>query len=337
MNEILQTGLVELQKVDNERNNNIFTFLIKNVIDGRLLPTIRFVNVNMLMSNYSTDILEVNLKLANSDISEENLKEYVYEVKNDSELIVESNSLIKLELAINLAMGYEWSITNYDELKASGLVDFYGTQYIDFTERMWFRIKEVTDEITLPKIKLSYTNKQVSPANNIFKKSIEITLKLKKDTSSAEEVCTFKNYTCCTKTNAKIYYHDKDGDWSVENGNWCIIMKKEDQSTTTTTTTTKTETKTKTITTASSTPTVECFSIKLGYPCCKSNDPKDIVYTDDDGNWGKENHQWCGISTSTPTCQPKDGYPVCEKTKNVVYTDSDEWGVEHGQWCIICH
>jgi len=329
MNEILQTGLVEFQKIDYKDNNEVFTFFIKDVIDGRLLPTIRFINVNMIMSNYSTDILEVTLKLENSDDSDENLKEYVYEVMNDSEIIVESNSLVTLELAINLAMGYEWSIINYDELKTSGLIDFYGTQYNDITEKMWFRIKEVKDESTLPKIKLSYTNKSVSSTNNIFKKSVEISIKLKKDKNSIEKICSFKDYSCCTKSDAKVYYHDKDGDWGVENGNWCIIMEKQDQSTS------KTITTTTTTTTTSSTPTSECFSIKLGYPCCQSNNPEDIVYSDNDGDWGKENSHWCGISI--PTCQPKNGYLVCEKTKKVVYKDSDEWGVEHDQWCIICN
>jgi len=332
MNEILQTGLIEFQKVDYNSNNEVFTFVIKDVIDERLLPTIRFINVNMMMSNYSTDILEVTLKLANSDITDENLEEYIYEINNDSEIIVESNSLVTLELSINLAMGYEWSITNYDELKTSGLIDFYGTQYSAITEKMWFRIKEVNDKSTLPKIKLSYTNKSVSSTSNIFKKSIEVSLKLKEDKkNSVEKVCSFKDYPCCTKSDAKVYYHDKDGDWGVENGNWCIIMEKQDPSTTKTTTTTTTTA----TTTISSTATSECFSLKLGYPCCQSNDPKDIIYTDSDGDWGKENHQWCGISI--PTCQPKNGYPVCEKTKKVVYTDTDEWGVEHGQWCIICN
>jgi len=37
----------------------------------------------------------------------------------------------------------------------------------------------------------------------------------------------------------------------------------------------------------------ECFSEKLGYPCCTTT--SDVVLTDDDGNWGIENDIWCGI------------------------------------------
>jgi mannan endo-1,4-beta-mannosidase len=79
----------------------------------------------------------------------------------------------------------------------------------------------------------------------------------------------------------------------------------------------------------------ECFSIALGYPCCKGND---IVYTDDDGNWGVENNEWCGINDSKPSqaaCWSQAlGYPCCKTTSDVYYTDNDgNWGVENGNWC----
>ncbi|KAG4098449.1 mannan endo-1,4-beta-mannosidase B [Neocallimastix lanati (nom. inval.)] len=79
----------------------------------------------------------------------------------------------------------------------------------------------------------------------------------------------------------------------------------------------------------------ECFSIALGYPCCKGND---IVYTDDDGNWGVENNEWCGINDSEPSqaaCWSQAlGYPCCKSTSDVYYTDDDgNWGVENGNWC----
>eukprot|EP00833_Pecoramyces_ruminatium_P017192 jgi/Orpsp1_1/1191224/evm.model.d7180000084209.1 len=37
----------------------------------------------------------------------------------------------------------------------------------------------------------------------------------------------------------------------------------------------------------------DCFSTALGYPCC--SEFASIEYTDEDGNWGIENDQWCGI------------------------------------------
>jgi len=81
----------------------------------------------------------------------------------------------------------------------------------------------------------------------------------------------------------------------------------------------------------------ECFSIALGYPCCKGNT---VVYTDNDGNWGVENDKWCGISnksSSFATCWSETlGYPCCTSTSEVMYTDNDgKWGVENNNWCGI--
>jgi len=141
-----------------------------------------------------------------------------------------------------------------------------------------FHVKEIEEGDELPKLKFSYDDMFLWQAGI---RTITVTLKRegeleeKKEekeeepSNGSEEVCTFKDYSCCTKSNPKIYYQDKDGDWSVEKGEWCYIKKEEEK--------------------------------------------------------------------ETSTCQPKDGYPVCESTKEVVYTDSDKWGVEHNQWCIICN
>ena len=39
--------------------------------------------------------------------------------------------------------------------------------------------------------------------------------------------------------------------------------------------------------------TDECWSLKFDIPCCKTT--KEVVKTDDDGKWGMENDDWCGI------------------------------------------
>ena len=39
----------------------------------------------------------------------------------------------------------------------------------------------------------------------------------------------------------------------------------------------------------------ECWADKLGYPCCKNSKNTSVIYTDEDGDWGLENGQWCGI------------------------------------------
>ncbi|OUM61933.1 family 6 glycoside hydrolase, partial [Piromyces sp. E2] len=45
----------------------------------------------------------------------------------------------------------------------------------------------------------------------------------------------------------------------------------------------------------------DCFSTKLGYPCCSGNEVK---YVDSDGKWGIENNQWCGISSNGTYAMP---------------------------------
>jgi len=82
--------------------------------------------------------------------------------------------------------------------------------------------------------------------------------------------------------------------------------------------------------------TSQCFSVALGYPCCKGNI---VVYTDNDGKWGVENGNWCGIenTSSAVFCWSAAlGYPCCVSTSDVYYTDNDgKWGVENGDWCGI--
>lgn len=287
----------------------VFTFLIKDVPDQGLLPTLQFAYVNMAMSSYPTDIMNITLKLKGAKeivAPEPPYQEYIYQIRNDTEILIEGHSMLKIDLDVNLALGYEWSIANLDEVKSSEFIEIYGSQYDSLYERMWFRIKDVTNETQLPKLIFTYQNHMVSEENNIFKKTFVVTLKLKGNPAS--EACTFKDYPCCTKSNPKVYYHDDDGDWGVEHGEWCFIKSPfinivtEGPSiidtiipiipTTITTTTTATI---KTI--SSMTPSApECFSLQYGYPCCKSNTPEDIVFTDSDGDWGKENHQWCGIT-----------------------------------------
>jgi len=294
----------------------VFTFLIKDVPVQGLLPTLQFAYVNMAMSNYSTDIMNITLKLKDAKevvAPEPPYQEYIYQVRNDTEIMVEGHSLLKIDLDVNLALGYEWSIANLDEVKGSQFIEIYGSQYDNSFERMSFLIKDVTDESQLPKLIFTYYNRMVSEENNIFKKTLQVTLKLKGNPAS--EVCTFKDYPCCSKPNPKVYYQDDDGDWGVEHGEWCFIKSPfipivtegpslptiNTTTTITTTTTTITTIKTTTTTTTtssspSSSTTPKCFSLQYGYPCCKSNTPEDIVFTDSDGDWGKEDHHWCGIT-----------------------------------------
>jgi len=80
--------------------------------------------------------------------------------------------------------------------------------------------------------------------------------------------------------------------------------------------------------------------ISQGYKCCS---PKCTVeYTDEDGDWGVENGQWCGCgggnTPSKPTCPNSiisQGYSCCSSNNCEVYyvDESGKWGVENGNWC----
>jgi len=87
--------------------------------------------------------------------------------------------------------------------------------------------------------------------------------------------------------------------------------------------------------------TRECFLTNvpqlLGYNCCKNS--CNVVYQDDDGNWGVENNNWCGTPFSCFNgCWSMPDYPCCKNANpHVYYTDSagNEWGVENNNWCGI--
>ncbi|KAL6621896.1 family 11 glycoside hydrolase [Neocallimastix sp. 'constans'] len=71
-----------------------------------------------------------------------------------------------------------------------------------------------------------------------------------------------------------------------------------------------------------------------GYKCCSAN--CEVVYTDDDGNWGVENNNWCGCGTEKNVCVGAQGYPCCKTETTVYFTDDDgNWSVENGDWCLI--
>lgn len=87
------------------------------------------------------------------------------------------------------------------------------------------------------------------------------------------------------------------------------------------------------------TPSEECWAEALGYPCCPSS--CHVYETDDDGEWGYENDQWCGIpstcNTDVKCWSEKHGYPCCSSSSCHVYETDDkgEWGYEDDHWCGI--
>ncbi|KAL6632854.1 hypothetical protein U3516DRAFT_734912 [Neocallimastix sp. 'constans'] len=68
---------------------------------------------------------------------------------------------------------------------------------------------------------------------------------------------------------------------------------------------------------------------KRQYPCCLKT--KEVVTTDESGNWGYENDDFCFICWSFSL-----GYPCCMETIAIAQIDENgQWGVEDGHWCGI--
>jgi len=79
-----------------------------------------------------------------------------------------------------------------------------------------------------------------------------------------------QGYQCCSD-GCKVEYVDSDGNWGVENGQWCGCGTEQQN--------------------------CSAAILKQGYSCCS---PQCIVYyKDDDGDWGVENNQWCGCGNGS--------------------------------------
>jgi len=82
---------------------------------------------------------------------------------------------------------------------------------------------------------------------------------------------TRQGYKCC-HAGCTAIYTDADGDWDVENGEWCGC--------------------------GSAAPAAKCPAAitSQGYPCCSSCGV--VWYTDEAGEWGVENNDWCGMPSN---------------------------------------
>jgi len=128
-------------------------------------------------------------------------------------------------------------------------------------------------------------------------------------------------YPCCQHAETEIILMDENGDWGVENGDWCGIGEGNQ-----------------------STGNESCFSTDLGFPCCKGCN---ILFSDESGDWGVENEQWCGITTKcynrslkssvSVKCKGLElGYKCCSKCLSVMETDKNgKWSVENNNWCSL--
>jgi len=81
-------------------------------------------------------------------------------------------------------------------------------------------------------------------------------------------------FPCCT-SKPEIIYTDADGQWGIENGNWCGKPNSN---------------------------TKNCWAKSLGYNCCSTSSCRSVQFSDSDGQWDVENGQWCGIATTNTIC-----------------------------------
>lgn len=95
---------------------------------------------------------------------------------------------------------------------------------------------------------------------------------------------------------------------------------------------------------------VKCWSKKLGYSCCEES--KEVFYEDQDGKWGYEKDNWCGIVEAdipfdtnpvvSDIIPPKNcwayqyGFQCCfYYTKPYLVDERGSWSFERGNWCGI--
>lgn len=338
LDEVKASNVIEPLNIDDEYNSvpfipeysipsssgsYIFKFRIKDTVEPgcKLQPPLRFIEAR---SNKNGNLLsDVELSLiVKKERKEEDLNNLSLPVINiedqyDNTIYVESNHILKITVGDNSSTGYQWIILNEDDIRRSDYIDFIGSNYESHCQpnkygefptgcggslTFHYRIWEVTEEDVLPNIKMAYVRpwEVINPLP-----SLDFQLIAKSSSNSTE--CSFNGYKCCSNINAEVQYHDKDGDWSIENNEWCIIKKdeknekeKEEEE----------ENTPKLIRT--------CKAEEIGYSCCKKQ--KEVIYTDDLGEWGIENGDWCGIST----CVYTGDYPVCKTTSEIVFTDTEK-------------
>jgi len=293
--------------------NFVYTLNIKeNAQENILEPTLNFTNGSKTIS--------VRLYIEEKYKSfEDALPVYKYDENSEEGTYVEKNSLFVITVKRpvdtykKLLSDHYNDYSNDVEISNSKavLVDAeynYCFNDIDCIDDVTFKffIKNVKSEEELPKIVLYnvYDGKDFTTK--------EITLKLK------TVKCSVKGYKCCDNVKHTVRSTDKDGDWAIENGEWCLIRDNKGMDTTP-----------KLISICESYSENEAYS----YPCCDRLSLTSVQDLGYNRYLGKEDAFQCGVHRCVYTGE----YPVCKKTTKVKYTDDTlKWGVENGNWCVLC-
>jgi len=273
------------KEIKNDEDVTIFKFLINKAQEHDSKSLLSFI----MQEPDSRKRINIFLKP-----KEENLpNEFTLtpnEFNKELEVEVESNFLLNIELPFDYSTAYRWMLQDDEEIDKSEHIELTSQDYRSACNTIApgvdprdctgydvfrFRIKDVTNNSQLPKLQMINRMFWQTKRKRFTKEeqTLDIILKLKEDkTNISENECSFHSYSCCTKENPKVRYQDKDGEWGVENGEWCFIKKEEKKE--------KDESS-------------DCVNQDLGYPVCKTT--KKVVTTDKDGEWGVENGQWCFI------------------------------------------
>ncbi|KAG4107914.1 glycoside hydrolase [Neocallimastix lanati (nom. inval.)] len=85
------------------------------------------------------------------------------------------------------------------------------------------------------------------------------------------------------------------------------------------------------------TPETGCKAEALGYKCCSTCVS---ILEDENGLWGAENGEWCGITDKciqnyNECWSTQFGYPCCDTCDVFLSDESGDWGVKDLDWCGI--
>ncbi|ORY62747.1 hypothetical protein LY90DRAFT_360664, partial [Neocallimastix californiae] len=80
-----------------------------------------------------------------------------------------------------------------------------------------------------------------------------------------------------------------------------------------------------------------CKAEALGYKCCSTCVS---ILEDENGLWGAENGEWCGITDKciqnyNECWSTQFGYPCCDTCDVFLSDESGDWGVKDLDWCGI--
>jgi len=144
-------------------------------------------------------------------------------------------------------------------------------------------------------------------------------------------------YSCCSSENPEVVYSDENGDWGVENKDWCGILKVDPNADCVAQPTQSEE----------PTEPVKTSEPEKSVSNCQFYDCISITSIDEEGNlYSKSEYGVCKMNLSNVSCKNRVeyyakavllGYDLCkEKHENDLYQDENGyWAIENGKWCGV--